>query len=143
NAFVASLPHGMNYEMVSGLSLAFFYNEKSPDWIIFGNDNFNDFSSLKINTKTALLYHGIGVKACYYSAGLSNFSVRFTEGKFRQKKLEELYPLSNFYEVGFAKLDPLFDPEYYQFNQLNLESIGLDSEKKTILYAPTFYPRSE
>src|SRR5690606_16574208 len=74
--------------------------------------------------------------------GLSNFSVRFTEGKFRQKKLEELYPLSNFYEVGFAKLDPLFDPEYYQFNQLNLESIGLDSEKKTILYAPTFYPSS-
>ena len=53
-----------------------------------------------------------------------------------------LYSLAtnnNFVDVGFCKLDPIINGDICGFN---LESLNLDSDKKTILYAPTFYPSS-
>lgn len=141
-AFVETLPANIAYEVVAEKNLVRYFQKQAVDWIVFGNDNFDEFSSLPAQTKTALLYHGIGVKACYYSEGLSKFDVRFTEGSFRQQQLQNMFPDANFHEVGFAKLDPLFDPDYYQFEQMNLESIGLKSGRPTLLYAPTFYPSS-
>lgn len=142
DAFLKTIDDKERFTLVDGNHLADFYAQQNSDWIIFGNDNFSNFEKLSKNTKTALLYHGIGVKACYYSSGLSRFDVRFTEGEFRQKQLQGMYPGTNFQCVGFAKLDPLFNPDYFNFKKLDITSLGLDENKKTILYAPTFYPSS-
>lgn len=120
-----------------------FYAKKAQaDWIIFGNGNFTEFEQLPKQTKTALLYHGIGVKACYYTPGLALYDVRFTEGHFRQEQLTSIYPEANFVETGFAKLDPLSEASKPYQQAFNLEEKGLDSSKPTLLYAPTFYPSS-
>ena len=43
--------------------------------------------------------------------------------------------------TGFTKLDPLFHGDDEPFNDLK-NSLRLDPNKKTILFAPTFYPSS-
>lgn len=130
------------YQVDSESDALELYHEHQPDWIIFGNDNLSDLSLLPDATKTALLYHGIGVKSCYYDERLSHFDVRFSEGLFRQSQLEGLYPNGNFQAVGFAKLDPLISPQVFGFKPFSLQQQGLDEKKKTLLYAPTFYPSS-
>jgi len=118
-----------------------FYNTEKPDWIIFGN-SFSQLNQLDQSIGTALLYHGIGIKACYYDPELAEFNIRFTEGKFRQQQLEHLYPHAHFLETGFAKLDPLAPGQPPYAEAFNLEQHGLDPNKPTLLYAPTFYPSS-
>lgn len=118
-----------------------FYREDPADWIIFGN-GFKALDQLPKQTRTALLYHGIGVKECYYGEDLSQFDVRFTEGLFRQNELQQRYPERNFIETGFAKLDPLAHPENAKTIAFQPESVGLPANKPLILYAPTFYPSS-
>lgn len=130
------------FEVISEPNLGDFYAPREPDWIIFGNDNFRDFDALPKKTNTALLYHGIGVKSSYYDKGTTLFGVRFTEGHFRQKTLQTMYPDAHFQEVGFAKLDPLFNRDYFNFEPLDLNALGLSRDKPTLLYAPTFYPSS-
>ena len=41
--------------------------------------------------------------------------------------------------VGFCKLDPIINGETTGFD---LNQLGLKTEKKTLIYAPTFYPSS-
>lgn len=114
------------------------YLSDKPDWVVIGN-YFDDLDSIHLNSKTALLSHGIGPKACYYTVSDSMPTVRFVEGPYRTQRLQELYPNSEFVDSGYAKLDPLLDGS----NTIpSLESYGLDPNKKTILYAPTFYPSS-
>lgn len=114
------------------------YLASKPDWLLIGN-YFSDLELIHQHTKTGLLSHGIGPKACYYSVSDSMPTVRFVEGPYRTKRLTELYPDSKFVDTGYAKLDPLI-------NKANtfpgIENYGLDPNKKTILYAPTFYPSS-
>ena len=43
--------------------------------------------------------------------------------------------------TGFIKLDPLFNGLSSESEELN-NKLGLDTLKKTILFAPTFYPSS-
>jgi CDP-glycerol glycerophosphotransferase (TagB/SpsB family) len=50
-----------------------------------------------------------------------------------------MYPNNKFIDVGFSKLDPIFNSETCG---LDLDSLKLDPSKKTIIYAPTFYPSS-
>lgn len=116
------------------------YRERRPDWVIFGNDC-RYLDRLPPDTRTALLYHGIGVKACYYDAALARFSVRFSEGAFRTAELQRLYPGGRFVDVGFAKLDPLLDGGD-EVEAFDLRAAGLDPARPTVLYAPTFYPSS-
>lgn len=117
-----------------------WYREQAPDWIVFGNDC-RYLDRLPQATRTALLYHGIGVKACYYDAPLARFTVRFSEGAFRTAELQRLYPEGRFVDVGFAKLDPLLDGRPYA-EAFDLRAAGLDPARPTVLYAPTFYPSS-
>ena len=49
-----------------------------------------------------------------------------------------MYPEDNFKDVGFCKMDPIINGEEKGVDFLNL---GLDRNKKTILYAPTFSPK--
>ena len=61
------------------------------------------------------------------------------EGKLRLDKVRELYPNNCFHQVGFSKMDPLFNNEE---PGLDFASLGLDPARQTILYAPTFNPSS-
>lgn len=115
-----------------------YYQSSDFDWIVFGN-GFNGAEVLSKTHRTVLMQHGIGPKKCYYDVSDSGMSVRFVEGKHRLNKLQSLYPNSKFVDVGYAKLDPLLSGVY---ETIDLSSMGLDFVKKTILYAPTFYPSS-
>ena len=116
-----------------------FYQTNKPDWIIFGNA-FSELTTLKtIGIKTALMQHGIGPKSCYYDVSESDFDVRFVEGQYRLQRLQKRFPEKHFIDTGFAKLDPVVNGT---LTPLDIKSLGLDPSKKTILYAPTFYPSS-
>ncbi len=119
-------------------SAAKLYSKLAPDWIFFGN-SFKYLKSLNRQTKTAQLGHGIGPKPSYYHKSSTPMGVRFIEGAGRLKKIKELYPSDNFVQVGFSKLDPIFNG---QERGLDLKVLGLDVSKQTILYAPTFNPSS-
>jgi len=113
--------------------------EQAPEWVVFGN-GFDKLDQLAPTTRTATLYHGIGVKECYYSRSLCQTDVRFVEGPYRRLELEKRFPDARFEEVGFAKLDAFFSGD--ETPSLDIEELGLDAELPTILYAPTFYPSS-
>ena len=115
-----------------------FYTENSPRWVIFGN-TFSASRKLKGISKTALMQHGIGPKSCYYTVSESDMDVRFVEGQYRLKRLQQLFPAKNFVDTGYAKLDPIIRGEE---KGLDIEALGLDPSKPTLLYAPTFYPSS-
>lgn len=119
------------------------YQQTPASWIIFGN-NFNRLSELPASSRTALLYHGIGVKDCYYDANLLEMDVRFVEGEHRSREIRHRFADARLAEVGFAKLDPLFEsqPNDSTDSRFELASAGLDPNKPTLLYAPTFYPSS-
>ncbi len=114
------------------------YLESKPDWLIIGN-SFDRLEEVHLNTKTALVSHGIGPKACYYSVSDSAPSVRFVEGPYRTRRLRKMYPDQVFVDTGYAKLDPVINGG---MPKLKPSALGLDDLKKTILYAPTFYPSS-
>ena len=127
--------------VANSVEAADIYRTDQPDWVIFGN-GFPDLHRIPDTTKTAMLYHGAGVKACYFDEELMATDVRFVEGVYRYQKLSAMYPNAVIHDVGFAKLDPLFMPDRRQKFQFNLDQHGLDSSKSTLLYAPTFYPSS-
>ena len=135
NKFIAD--NRLSAVWLNDTSQAFaFYQKSEVDWIIFGNA----FpQSEKLNRKTALMQHGIGPKQCYYDVSNAGMTVRFVEGVHRKNRLQSLYPNGTFIDSGYAKLDPLFD---YSVEKISLEKLGLDPNKRTLLYAPTFYPSS-
>lgn len=115
-----------------------YYVEHKPEWIIFGN-TFDNASKLKGVSRTALMQHGIGPKSCYYTVSESDIDVRFVEGEYRLKRLQSMFPSKQFVDTGYAKLDPIIQGKE---QGLDLQVLGLDPNKPTLLYAPTFYPSS-
>mgnify|MGYP002700107493 CR=1 FL=1 len=133
------LPEGSCVEVVDGEQEArAFYIRERPDWLIIGN-NLDGLDDIHRYTRTALVSHGIGPKACYYDVSDSATSVRFVEGPYRTKRLQDMYPDQIFVDTGYAKLDPIINGEV---GCIKPSGWGLDDKKKTILYAPTFYPSS-
>lgn len=114
------------------------YLADKPDWLITGN-LMDELDSIHQFTKTALMQHGIGPKACYYTVSKALTSVRFVEGPHRLERLQQLYPSGEFVDTGYAKLDPVINQTSPVFD---IKKAGLDPTKKTLLYAPTFYPSS-
>lgn len=114
------------------------YQTRKANWIVFGNA-VSDLEVIHQYSKTALMQHGIGPKSCYYDVSKNPTTVRFIEGQHRLKRLNKLYPNGNFVDTGYAKLDPIVNREP---QSLTIEKLGLDPTKKTLLYAPTFYPSS-
>ena len=115
------------------------YIEDKPSWVIFGNA-FSELEKVKsTGCKTALMQHGIGPKSCYYDVSESDFDIRFVEGQYRLQRLQKRFPEKHFIDTGFAKLDPVVNG---MLVPLDIKSLGLDPSKKTLLYAPTFYPSS-
>ena len=95
-------------------------------------------------SKSALVIHGTwGGKIVYLAPALNNVDLRFVDGQFMLNQLTTHFPEKKdiFRVTGYSKLD-----SYFELNKDDrihfLKSRGLDPDKKTILYAPTFYPSS-
>lgn len=93
--------------------------------------------------RSVLVDHGIGTKAGSFTEGNCKFDIRFAEGELRLKKLQTMFPnhTDKFVNVGFSKLDDVFRYTAEKRNEM-IKNLHLDPKKKTILYAPTFYPSS-
>lgn len=115
-----------------------FYLDEKPTWIFLGN-TFPKLDKVHLHSKTAQLGHGVGPKKSYYSKSDTPTSVRFVESDYRYRRLYKMYPNDVFVNVGFCKLDPIINGKE---NGISYQNLKLDSSKKTILYAPTFYPSS-
>jgi hypothetical protein len=130
---------GLEYEIVEDWKEALSnYLIDKPHWIIFGNAVSN-LDQLHRASKTVLMQHGVGPKSIYYEVSKNPTSVRFVEGIKRLSKLNKMFPDGNFIDSGFAKLDPAVNKN---IKIDSLSSLGLDENKPTLLYAPTFYPSS-
>lgn len=127
HAWVASQAEASNY-----------YQSKKADWVFFSN-TFPFLDDLHRVSQSAQIGHGVGAKASYYTQSDSATSVRFVEGEYKTARLKSMYPNNQFINAGFCKLDPIFNGDV---SGSDLTSMGLDPEKKTIIYAPTFYPSS-
>jgi len=81
------------------------------------------------------------VKPSYWRDNRARLDIRFVEGQYRLDQLRNHGIETDLALTGFTKLDPLFNQERTEFDLLK-KKLGLDPEKKTILFAPTFYPSS-
>ncbi|TLU67408.1 CDP-glycerol--poly(glycerophosphate) glycerophosphotransferase [Thalassotalea litorea] len=115
-----------------------FYLQEKADWVFFAN-SFAHLDELHQVSKSAQIGHGIGPKACYYTKSDTAMTVRFVEGAYRCERLKTMYPENEFVDVGFSKLDSLITGKEPGFD---LQQLGLDPNKPTLTYAPTFYPSS-
>jgi hypothetical protein len=84
----------------------------APDWAVFGSF-IGPKEGLAAQTRTALVYHGIGVKNVLFDARLNAFDLRCVESRRVFDELVERDPAARqrLALVGFAKLDPLFAPQ--------------------------------
>ena len=108
------------------------------DVTIFGKSAHAD-EYCSTNTLAVLLYHGIGVKSCYYTDFHPRINVRYVESQYRLAELKRRGVTTELIVTGFPKLDPLFE---IQGDKSTLIIPGLNPGKPTLLYAPTFYPAS-
>lgn len=132
---------GFHFQFIDDKSKTFsLYKNSTADWVVFGNiPYFSDTQKNVIKPRLALMQHGIGPKSCYYKVSRFPFDVRFVEGQQRLKRLQNMYPNGNFFDSGYAKLDPIFNGSHCHHS---IEALGLDKNKPTVLYAPTYFPSS-
>ncbi|MBT3179413.1 MAG: hypothetical protein HOB40_02455 [Candidatus Marinimicrobia bacterium] len=113
----------------------------APDVFICGWSRYKLNQFVPDNTLVGMIYHGIGVKPSYWRDNRARLDIRFVEGQYRLDQLRNHGIETDLALTGFTKLDPLFNQERTEFDLLK-KKLGLDPEKKTILFAPTFYPSS-
>ena len=87
-----------------------------------------------------MVYHGIGLKQSYYRDIDDRINIRAVESVERLHELKE-QGHTNLVLTGFTKLDKLYTIPENEPEQLN-QKLNLNRNKKTILYAPSFYPTS-
>ena len=87
-----------------------------------------------------MVYHGIGLKKSYYNDINDRIDIRSVESSVRYKELET-YGYKNLELTGFTKLDRLSSISDNLIDKIKSD-LELDQTKKTILYAPSFYPTS-
>ena len=111
------------------------------DVFICGWSRYEIESYVSKTTLVIMIYHGIGVKPSYWRDNNKRLDVRFVEGQYRIDQLRKHGVDTDLVLTGYIKLDSLFNKNsnYYKEKE---ELLGLDDSKKTILYAPTFYPSS-
>lgn len=115
------------------------YNVKSKV-IIFANVFEN---TQQLNSKTIFLCHGTGTKQCGFETALKVNDIVIVEGEYRYRKFSRLYPeyKNKLKKVGYSKLDDIINISEDEKIRL-FDKYNLDKDKKTILYAPTFFPSS-
>ena len=96
---------------------------------------------VKKNTLVGMIYHGIGIKPSYWLDNHDRIDFRLVEGRYRIDQLKKNNVNIDLHLSGFIKLDPLFNPGRINVDKI-ADSFNLNPKKKTILFAPTFYPSS-
>lgn len=94
--------------------------------------------------KTVSIFHGCwGGKNVYLRDELTAFDIRFVETEFIRDNILRAHPekKDNTVVVGYSKLDSMLHVDENIIHESRLK-YKLDPKKKTILYAPTFYPSS-
>ena len=126
-----------NLDYIFGVENLF---DNKADIIFFANP-FERAKELK--AITVFLEHGIGAKSTSFYSSIQYFDIYIVEGVQKYNTLKNLYPQFEYklVNVGFSKFDEIVnfkneDKEYL------LNKYNLDINKKTILYAPTFFPSS-
>ncbi len=114
-------------------------NRRKFDVIVVGNIG-KLHSIAHENTITVMVYHGIGMKQTYYRDIDDRIDLRAVESQSRMEVLKQA-GYSNLVLVGFTKCDPLIQSTTSPEDLLN--QLGLDPQRKTVLFAPTFYPSSQ
>jgi len=97
----------------------------------------------KIDAITVFLEHGIGAKSNSFYSGVEYFDIYLVEGSQKLNTISKLYPKhkDKLAKVGFSKFDEVINFSRTNKNNL-LNKYNLNSSRKTILYAPTFFPSS-
>ena len=95
-------------------------------------------------TLLCFVNHGTGIKNILYRNLRGHLKTRyqiFVEGEYRAAKIRQagVQGCSSIHTVGLPKLDPLFWPGYPDRAQI-LSKLGLDPDKQTVLFAPTYKP---
>lgn len=111
------------------------------DVFICGWSRYEIESYVSKTTLVIMIYHGIGVKPSYWRDNNKRLDVRFVEGQYRIDQLRKHGVDTDLVLTGYIKLDSLFNENSNYFKEKE-ELLGLDESRKTILYAPTFYPSS-
>lgn len=115
-------------------------HDQKADVVFFANpyEKANELDAI-----TVFLEHGIGTKSTNFYSSIEYFDVYLVEGDQKYNRLKALYPEyeHKLAKVGFSKFD-----EIINFSATNKHTLfdkyGLDEKKKTVLYAPTFFPSS-
>ncbi len=108
--------------------------------IIFANVPDED---LQTEAKKVFLCHGTGTKQCGFENALERCDVVLVEGSYRFEYYTNKFKhyTHKIKKVGYSKLDPIVNISVEEKNSIQ-QKYALDSAKKTILYAPTFFPSS-
>jgi CDP-glycerol glycerophosphotransferase (TagB/SpsB family) len=113
---------------------------KTIDVIFFANpyERAKELPSISI-----FLEHGIGAKSTSFFSTIEYFDIYLAEGTQKYNRVRDLYPQHEhkLAKVGFSKFDEIVNFTKEQKDNL-FKKYGLDRNKKTILYAPTFFPSS-
>ena len=115
--------------------------ELDLDFFVCGWSRYELDEYISEKTLAGMIYHGIGVKPSYWLDNHPRLNIRFVEGIYRMDQLRSHGVDKELVLTGFTKLDPLFS-QNPGFDEKLAQSLGLDPSKKTILFAPTFYPSS-
>ncbi|MFA8433518.1 MAG: CDP-glycerol glycerophosphotransferase family protein [Marinifilaceae bacterium] len=94
--------------------------------------------------QTVSIFHGCwGGKNVYLRNELTEFDIRYVETEFIRENILRAHPdkKDNMVTVGYTKLDSMLKIDAQAIEE-SRQKYGLDPAKKTILYAPTFYPSS-
>ncbi len=120
----------------------FTHETRGFDIVITGDTlrNSKDYGK----TLLCFLNHGTGIKTILYRnlARVPNDKYQiFVEGRHRVEALERSGRIgkNNVHLVGLPKLDFYFQGRYNDRRRI-LDSLGLDVNKKTVLFAPTYKP---
>ena len=111
------------------------------DVFICGWSRYDIENFVKDKTLVAMIYHGIGIKPSYWLDNHERLDIRFVEGPYRINQLREKGIKTDLALTGFIKLDELFQNNAVDVRALK-KKFNIDPNKKTILFAPTFYPSS-
>ena len=110
------------------------------DFIFFANPY---EKAKELDAITIFLEHGIGTKSSGFYHSIEYFDIYLVEGDYKYQRLLELYPKyqEKLKMVGFSKFDAIANMNQNETISL-YKKYNLDPEKKTVLYAPTFFPSS-
>ncbi len=97
----------------------------------------------KIEATKLFLWHGVGTKPYDFEEALKTNDILFTEGDYKYNKLSSEFPQykEKIKKVGYSKLDSVINITQDELVALK-DKYNINNNKKTILYAPTFYPSS-